>query len=622
MLALDTETELIAPGRQAPPLVCVSISNGESSSVLHWSGVEGFLSALFAPTGGPIVGCNIAFDCSVIVAQFPDLAPAVFAAYDADRITDVAIRQKLIDLADGSLGWGSVDGKRTRFRYSLDELTRRHFGVSLDKASPWRTRYAELRHLPISSWPAEAIDYSRADADATAAVWRAQEGRTLELRDQYRQARADFWIRLMSAWGMTTSAEHVDAFERQARANYARLAAALVAAGLKRPDRTVKRRAGPLEVVEGARDTKAAKARLIAAYLRAGLPIPTTAGGDVCLDEDACNKSGDPVLRDYGAFGSASKVLTADVPLVRGGTTQPIHAHFEVLLETGDIGCSAPNLVNLPTRPGVRECFVPRPGFVFLAVDYSAIQLRTWAQACLYLLGFSRMAEVLNAGEDPHCMVAADILGTTYADAFARKDEVYYERQCGKVANFGFPGGMGPARLVHAAANQYNVEITEDFAAKLKAIWRRKWPEADPYLEHVRQRTAYGEAQIEQFGSGRLRGGLGYCDTANGLFSALSYDAIKAAGWLVSKACYLDAASPLYGARIVNVIHDELLLEVPEALGHECAEETARLMIAGATPWIPDVPPKTEAVLMRRWSKKAKALRDGAGRLVPWAPEG
>lgn len=640
MIALDTETAPFGPGRMAPPLVCVSLSDGARGTVLHWTEAETPVAELLA-SGETIVGHNIAYDFAVLAAQFPALRRAIFDAYDAGRVEDTGIRAKLIDLAAGQLGYGSLDGKRVRFTYSLNELARRHLGVALDKGDDgWRKRYHELRDLPISQWPARAVAYAQDDAHATAHVWRVQEARlaTGELADQHRQTRSDFWIQLMHAWGMTTSASAVAAFERGARANYSRLADLLVREGLKRPNKI--NRAN--EVTEGACNTKAATSRLVWAYQSRGLPVPMTEGGKdkdetkarPSLDDDACIKSGDPGLRVYGEFGKARKALKTDVPLVQDGgkgggrwRPEPIHAHFEVLLETGDVGCSAPNLVNLPTRPGVRECFVPRPGFVFLACDYAAIQLRTWAQCCIWILGFSKMADVLNAGECPHTMVAADILGTPYAEVKKRpktrgeSGSIYFERQCGKVVNFGKPGGMGAERLVSSAANQYQVEISLEKARELEAIWYR-WPEARPYLAHVSRLTAGGgRIQIKQFVSERLRGGLRYCDTANGFFSALAYDAIKAAGWEVAKACYVREGSPLFGSRIVNVIHDELLLEVPEELGHECAEELGRLMRETAQPWMPDVKVETEETLMRVWSKKAKAKRNGAGRLVAWEPE-
>lgn len=606
---LDCETEPFGPANQAPRLVVLTVGGAEGAELVHHSEAEPWVRAMLEGDE-LLVGHHVAYDMAVLFAAYPHLGPALFAKYDRDQVTDTAIRQKLIDLAAGSLGWATIDGKNAKLRYSLAECAKRHLGIDLDKGDDtWRTRYGELRDLSIAQWPEAARTYAELDVVGTAHVFDAQQSTP----DECRQARAALWIQLMSVWGMATDTAAVDRFAVTAQENYTRLSADLVALGLKRPDRT--NRKG--ELVEGSRDTKAAMARIVAAYAAKGVPHPTTDTGKPCTDDAACVASGDPALVTYGEFSSASKVLSNDVELLRKHGN-PIHARFEVILETGDIGCSKPNLVNLPTRPGVRECFGPRPGHVYLACDYAAIQLRTWAQACINILGYSTMAEVLNAGECPHTMVAADLLGEPYAAVKARpKKEIYYQRQCGKVANFGLPGGMGAKRLVHAALNQYGVEISEQQSRALKRTWLRKWREAGPYLEHASQRTANGKTRIEQMYSGRVRGGLGYCDLANGIFSALSYDALKDAGWLVSKACYAEPDSVLYGSRIVNAIHDELLLEVPTEVGHECALEVARLMRLGAERWIPDVPAVVESTLMRRWSKKAEPTFEN-GRLVPW----
>ena len=98
---------------------------------------------------------------------------------------------------------------------------------------------------------------------------------------------------------------------------------------------------------------------------------------------------------------------------------------------------------------------------------------------------------------------------------------------------------------------------------------------------------------------------------------ATAADAAKNAGFLVSRACYVEPTSPLYGSRIVNFVHDELIIEAPEEKAHEAAMELARVMVAGASVLMPDVPPKVEPLLMRRWSKKAKPLYEGET-LIPW----
>jgi hypothetical protein len=103
----------------------------------------------------------------------------------------------------------------------------------------------------------------------------------------------------------------------------------------------------------------------------------------------------------------------------------------------------------------------------------------------------------------------------------------------------------------------------------------------------------------------------------------LGADAAKAAGYLIARACYYDKTSPLYGCRIVNFVHDEWILEVPDdegwVLATAAANELSRLMVLGASPFVPDVPMGAEPQLMRRWSKQAKRLVDEkTGNLIPW----
>ena len=84
-----------------------------------------------------------------------------------------------------------------------------------------------------------------------------------------------------------------------------------------------------------------------------------------------------------------------------------------------------------------------------------------------------------------------------------------------------------------------------------------------------------------------------------------------------TRACYDDAIrSPLLGSRVVNFVHDEQIGEVPEDAIDECAREISRLMNEAMKQWCPDIPTKTEAAAMTRWSKKAKPVHDKEGRLT------
>lgn len=192
-------------------------------------------------------------------------------------------------------------------------------------------------------------------------------------------------------------------------------------------------------------------------------------------------------------------------------------------------------------------------------------------------------------------------------------------RQTGKVANFGFPGGLGAAALVFFALNNYDVRLTEDEARHLKRVWLETWPEMRQYFAWISTHTDKPFAQIQQLFVGRYRGGLRYTEACNTIFQGLGSDIAKAAGWKIIRACYDPTVqSVLYGSRVNNFIHDEFVGESPEPIAHECAFEVRRLMLEAAAPFLPNVRIDVEPALMRRYSKEAGPKYEN-GRLIPWA---
>lgn len=617
ILGFDTETELIRPGRQIPPLVCASFAMGEDAELVHWRDARPVVESMLQ-SDCLIVGHHLAFDFAVLCENFPELTPLIFEVYWADRVSDTLIREKLGHIARGFYRrYETLDGdKLIPVEYSLEAVARRRLQIQLDKgAESWRLRYGELRDLPLAQWPEPAKEYALDDARILLPVWEQQEQAHSVLIDQYRQARAAFWLQLMSAWGLHTDANGVRAFEKKTQQKYDSIAVELKVAGLMRAN--------------GVRDTKAVKALVISAYeKRTDVKLPKTPKGNVKTDEDTCKRSGDELLLKYSELSSLKKTLSTDIPLLMQGICTPIHTKFESLVATGRTA-SSPNVQNLPVAAGVRECFVPRPGMLFASADFSGFELRTWAQVCLELFGHSRLAEALNAGNDPHLEMARRMLDISYKEAerlhLLGDDKVYKARQSGKVANFGFPGGLGFKRFVEYARMNYGVILDPDVekatkkARDLKQFWLEAWPESKEYFDYIGRICEVVVPSVEQLYVGRVRSDVGFTDACNSLFQGLAADAAKNAGFLIARACYAQSESVLYGCRPVNFVHDEFILEVPDdEFASDAAEELARLMVEGAKPFLPDVEPKAEPQLMRRWSKKAKAIRDENKRLVPW----
>jgi DNA polymerase-1 len=610
IIGWDTETACFGAARMAPKLVVSSVATGpESVKLYHILEGRAPLLGLFGLAAEGkivIVGHNVAYDVAVAMAAFPslDFIELVFRAYAADGITDTLIRQKLIDIAQGRYrGWrDATTGKWHKVSYYLAELADRHLGRELDKSTTWRTRYEELIETPVADWPAEAVAYAEEDGLATRDVYLSQESDAQFLVDQYRQTRAALALQLASVWGIRTDAVGVELLRKGAQDDIDALTPELVREGLLRKN--------------GSRALKVAQERM-AAVNPTGKQTPT---GKPAVDEEACFASKDPVLINFSRFTKAQNVLAKDVKAMLPGTVAPIHTRFDSLMETGRTSSSGPNLQNPRRQIGVRECFVPRPGFVYAACDYDKAELHTLSQVCLKILGYSRLGERLNQGFDPHLDMGAQMLGITYEDALARKtdEEIKKARQSAKVANFGFPGGMGINGFLEYARSGYGVEMTETEAKNLRENYLATWPEMNDYFAWVKALCGdAGVCTIKHLFSGRVRGLITYTVACNSFFQGLAADGAKAALFEVARRQYSDPTSYLFGSRTVNFIHDELLVEVPEHIAHEAATELQTAMIEAFNPWVPDVPVRAGVSLMRRWSKNAEPVWVD-GRLVPW----
>ena len=627
-LAFDFETYLIAPGRLAPPPVVMSTCNMSTNDAGSlWAPSDGLdLLELDLDLGNRLVGANAAYDLGVAVQARPSLLGPVLDALETDRIVDVQIVERLNLIARG---WSSFHPPTGRANpgVSLAELVERHLGVKMTGkagADAWRFRYHELDGVPLAAWPDEARDYARLDAVYTAAVWNAQ-GRILPAT-YGEQMRAAWALHCMGAWGIRTDGARVATFKAELERRLAAVRSDLTRVGFLRAD--------------GSKDTAKIKARVLAAYEARDEAPPRTASGDVSTDKDALALSLDDDLIKLANVASDAKELDTWVPVLERGTTLPINPWWNVLVDSGRTSCRAPNLQNPPRRSGVRECFVPRPGHMFVSVDWNAAELRALAQICLDWFGESRLADAFRKGLDPHLIMASSILGISVEDAHARRKDptIKAARQLAKVPNFGFPGGLGAASFVDYAWSA-GVDLTPEdvrdapahvrrgaaveHATQLKAIWLDTWPEMPGYLKQIgrwanKDRDRGFVYTMDR--TGFVRGGVGYTDGCNHGFQHLVAHAGKRALWRVHVEAYDDPCSPLFGFRPSLFVHDEIIGEAREEVAHELGERLAAIMVEALAELCPDVPVSAEPALMRRWYKGAEAVNVD-GRLIPWEPK-
>ena len=605
-IAFDTETALIKDSLLVPPVVCLSVcDNGAAPRLYVGSDIERKFTELLdeALAGRAVlVGHNVAFDTAVLAEACPQLMAKIFATYDADGIVDTQVCEKMLDIFDGQL----------QRKYSLAHLCMQYMGVELDKGDDgWRLRYYELRDTPLDQWPKRAAEYARDDAKYTFLLHQAQlerAGRGMPkdvLHNLPEQARAAFGLHLMAAWGIRTDGKHIKTLEYKLQAARDTAHAKLAAGGLLNP--------------RGGRSIEAIRERIRATSRP---PYRLTDTGKISTAGEVLEGLQDPLLKSVVEYAQAEKLLNTYVTKLWRGTKHAIQPYVNTLLYSGRTSMGNPNLQNVPTFAGIREAYVPRPGHVFCTVDYDTAELRSLAQTCLDLFGFSKMAEAFqeNPKADLHTMLAARIVGVPFEEAMERKKQGKLPaRKLAKELNFGLPGGMGVKRFI-ATVQKKGLEISHGEASRHKATWLQQWPEMKQYFKHISQVTE-GDGLFQSFISKRYRGGCGYCDGANNYFQSRTADGAKRAVYAVVKKMYTQPTNPLYGCRLVLFLHDELIIEAPEEHAHEAAEELTRVMIEQMQTVCPDVPITAEPALMRRWYKGAEAVYDKSGKLIPWEPQ-
>jgi DNA polymerase-1 len=261
---------------------------------------------------------------------------------------------------------------------------------------------------------------------------------------------------------------------------------------------------------------------------------------------------------------SLSKLLNTYItalPKLVHPDTGRLHTDFrQTVAATGRLSSEKPNLQNIPIRNEVgrriRRAFRPnRPGHLFLSADYSQIELRLLA----HISGDETLVRTLRDGEDIHATVAARIHGKEVAEVSRE------ERSAAKAVNFGVIYGMGAFGL----ARDLKIPVAE--AKEFIEAFFSQFPGVRRFIEETKEsaresgevRTLYGRRRpIPEIQSRLPRDrARGERFAVNSVVQGSAADVIKMAMVDIHRSIRERGSE----ARLLLQIHDELLLEVPEA---------------------------------------------------------
>lgn len=601
MIPVDLETVPFAPGNGAPALVCVQFDSGDGPRVVTRKAGAVQQCKKLLDGDALLVGHNISYDLAVMAAE--GLAVEVFAKLKRGQVTCTWVVERLLE----------ISGYSTRKKLDLGTCLKAH---GLPPPS--------LKDAGLATDFGRFIDaYDIPEPHRTYALEDLQVGKLYERQMQraanvpahaiarltYRQ----FCLQLISVWGMTTDGDAVGALERDARAALDDIKPQAIADGFVRPD--------------GTRNMKAIRAEVERAY---GAKCPRTPTGLPQTSELVLEQADSVKLQTFSEYATLVKCLNNDVPNLRASGTGWISTRYGMCdtLRTSSSGDKKGKrsglmaMQNLKQFGGVRECIVPRPGYVFYNVDAKGLELRAFADLCA-TKGWTSTAETIRKGGTDAVLsgigaaLARQSIEEFQAREAAKDPLAVAQRTRGKNALYGFLGGMGPDTYVDfiAKMSKGKIKIDGAEARMLRETVFRVVPDMKLYLQWVGS-TDRGDGTFDvDLAYGITRTGVWYSAKANNGFQAHAAAAMSEVVIDLQEACYIGHLAP---ARPCLFAHDELLVEVPAGLGHEFEVEFLKLAATATGRICKHVALTWEGELTDRYSKAAKRIVDENGRLQVW----
>ncbi|HEX9984173.1 MAG TPA: DNA polymerase I [Thermoanaerobaculia bacterium] len=240
------------------------------------------------------------------------------------------------------------------------------------------------------------------------------------------------------------------------------------------------------------------------------------------------------------------------------GSDGRVHTLFnQAVAATGRLSSSDPNLQNIPIRTEtgreIRKAFIAEDGFVLLAADYSQVELRILA----HISQDEDLIETFRRGADIHRATASKMFN------IPENELTHDQRRAAKTINFGVLYGMSAFRL----SNELGIPTNQakDFIDAYFARYPKIQGYLDRTLEEARRTgkvtTLFGRVRYIpeiQNRSFTVRGNAERMAT-NAPIQGTAADILKLA------MIALDEKLTPTGARMLLTVHDEIVIEAPEA---------------------------------------------------------
>jgi DNA polymerase-1 len=302
-----------------------------------------------------------------------------------------------------------------------------------------------------------------------------------------------------------------------------------------------------------------------------------------------------PIVATLLEYRTVQKALTSYgqnmIDLINP-TTHRLHADFrQIGAPTGRFSCTNPNIQQVPDAVEYRRCFSGDPaGRKLVIADYSQIELRILAE----FSGDRAFINAFNSGADLHRVTAAEVFNVS-VDQVSRE-----QRDFAKRLNFGVVYGIGAQRF--SIMTGLGVPEAEGVLRKYFATYRQ----LDTYLHEAANRAV--RDRQARTGSGRLVR-FRYDDQDRQQISMTKRNGkntpIQGTSADILKRALRLLRDELRGtnAQIVNIIHDEVVVEADADEAADVALKVEHAMCAAGEEYVKTVPVKVETEIADEWVK-------------------
>jgi DNA polymerase I len=328
--------------------------------------------------------------------------------------------------------------------------------------------------------------------------------------------------------------------------------------------------------------------------------IKKTPSGQPSTDEDvlqelALNYPLPKLILDFRALSKLKSTYTDKLPRMINARTGRVHTNYgQAVAVTGRLSSNDPNLQNIPIRNAegrrIREAFIAPAGYHIVSADYSQVELRIMA----HLSQDPNLVSAFSSGEDVHRRTAAEVFGIPPEQLTSE------QRRYAKVINFGLIYGMSAFGL----ASQLGIERSA--AQQYMERYFARYPGVANYMQRTREaareqgyvETVFGRRlhMMDIRASNNQRRQAAERAAINAPMQGTAADLIKLA--MVAVHNWLNERG--LGSALIMQVHDELVLEVPQAEVELIQKELPGLMTGVATL---DVPLVVDVGVGPNWDK-------------------